>query len=424
MELFSDTISNLGETFGAIGKVFYHIWWIVLPVAFFPIFKLLWMDYVVAFSRDSWASKWDWVMLEIIPPKEIEKSPKIMEPIFWGIAGILTTPNKLDVYVKGAITDRFGIELVGEEGNIHFCFRVLKKYRNIIESTVYAQYPDAEIIEVPDYTQKFPKTIPNKNWDLWGTDFEFTLPDAYPIKTYEEFEEDITGRLVDPMAAMTENLNNLGPGEHIWYQLVITPLFETDRKEEQKTIEELAGRLSGKKKNIVDHIMDVVQSIFPGMFHTVEFPGEEKTEEQPLEFRLTPVEKEVLKAVEKNLGKNSFSTKIRFIYLSKKEVFNKSRVSSFIGSIKQFNELYLNQLKPEDKSKTYANYIFRKQRIDVKKRKIYTRYIDRDPTGPIMTFSTTELATLFHFPDMEVKTPAVSRVESKRGSAPTNLPVG
>ena len=423
MEIFSDTISNLRETLGAIGKVFYHIWWIVLPVAFFPVFKMLWMDYVVGFSKDSWIAQWDWIMLEIIPPLEIEKSPQIMEPIFWGMAGILTTPSKLNYYIKGAITDRFGIELVGEEGDIHFYFRVLKKYRNIIETTIYAQYPDAEIVEVSDYTQKFPRTIPNKNWELWGTDFEFTLEDAYPIKTYEEFEEDVTGRLVDPMAAITENLNDLGPGEHIWYQFVISPLLETERNDEQRTIQELAGRLSGKKKGIIDHFIDVLRSIFPGMLHTIEFPGEEKKEEQPLEFRLTPVEKEILKSVEKNLGKNSFLTKIRFIYIGRKDAFNKSRVSSFIGSIKQFNELYLNQLKPEDKSKTYANYIFKKQRVDLKKRKIYTRYKDRDMTGATMTFSTTEMATLFHFPDMEVKTPAVSRVESKRGSAPANLPI-
>ena len=41
---------------------------------------------------------------------------------------------------------------------------------------------------------------------------------------------------------------------------------------------------------------------------------------------------------------------------------------------------------------------------------------------PTFVFNTEELATIFHFPTIDVKTPMMPRVEAKRGVAPSNLP--
>jgi hypothetical protein len=38
-------------------------------------------------------------------------------------------------------------------------------------------------------------------------------------------------------------------------------------------------------------------------------------------------------------------------------------------------------------------------------------------------FSTEEMATIFHMPDMSVIAPTLQRVTAKRGSAPMNLPI-
>jgi hypothetical protein len=58
-------------------------------------------------------------------------------------------------------------------------------------------------------------------------------------------------------------------------------------------------------------------------------------------------------------------------------------------------------------------------------RRIFRRYIDRDPQPYDVRFllSTEELATLFHIPDMSVTAPNLNRVVAKRGGAPTNLPI-
>jgi len=410
------------SAFGAAWQMLGQFWWIVLPVAFYFGFFPLWMDFVVG----GWLTKSakESVMIEIIPPKNIEKGPRMMESVFYGIAGVFVTLNPIDQYVNGAVTHRFSFELVGEEGAVHFYIRMESKYKKLVEAQIYAQYPDAEIIEVEDYTKKFPIVIPNKEWNLWGTDMEFIMPDPYPIRTYDYFEESVSGEMVDPLSAVIEILGKLTPGQHIWLQYVIAPQPESWKKDEMKLVQKLAGRLKEDKGGIFKDLADVFSKIISGVFKAVEFPGKEKKEEQPLEFRLTPVEREVLKAVEDNLGKNAFLTKMRWLYLGKKDGFDKSFVSSFMGSLKQFNDMNLNSFKPQDVSKTFANYVFRKSILSHRQRKIYRRFKGRDMDGNKMTFSTKELATLYHFPDIGVKAPYFQRVDSKRSSAPSNLPIG
>jgi len=112
------------------------------------------------------------------------------------------------------------------------------------------------------------------------------------------------------------------------------------------------------------------------------------------------------------------------IVLGKKEVFDRAKIGAFIGAIKQFNDINFNSFKPNDISKTYANFVLKKERLAFRQRKIYNRYRNRNMDGALMVFSTKELATLYHFPDMGVKSPAIIRTESKLGAAPANLPVG
>jgi hypothetical protein len=416
-----DILSNFGSVFASF-------WWLILPLPLWYIFKIIWFDYVAFYSADSWNGKYKWTMLEVIPPRDIERGPKPMENFYAGLTGVMTTHSNFDVWLNGAFRqDYFGLELVGEEGKVHYYIRTLKSRRNLVEAHIYAQYPDAQILEVEDYYNKFPKVIPNKNWDLWGADYEFVKKEPYyPIKTYDQFEESITGEMIDPMAALVEVLGSLGPGQHIWLQYVIVPIPESDSINGGK---ELADTLKGKAVavtggRLLHDLMDVLSNILAGLFGSPEFKElAKKKEEQPLDTRLSPGERDVLKAVEENLGKNFFKTKMRLIVLGKRDTFDKAAVGAFSGAIKQFNDLNMNQVKPQDISKTYANTFFKERISNFRKRKIYDRYRKRNMDGVLMLFSTKELATMFHFPDMSVKSHALTQTTSKLGVAPANLPI-
>ncbi len=420
-----DTLGGDLNIFQIAGKIVYFGWWLILPIIFWQLFKVIWIDFVAFYSKNSWYLNQKWSVLEIIPPRDIESGPKPMESVFTGIAGAIAAPNTFDTWIKGQIPDRFSVELVGEEGKVHYYIRTQKKYRNMIEAQIYAQYPNAQVIEVEDYYSKFPKIVPNRDWDLWGTDFEFTRKKYFPIRTYDKFQEDITGNMVDPMAAMVEVLGTLGPGQHIWLQFVLQAVPEPDIiKESKEVIDELKGKKAVQFFGFLDNIMDVFSNVFKLIFKgELSFETADKKDEQPLEFRLSPMEKEILKAVEENAGKNQFTTKMRMIILGKREVFDKNLISIFIGSLKQFNDMNANQFKPEDISKTYGKIFFTEGIANLRKRKIYDRYRKRNMDGVNVQFSVKELATIFHFPNIVVKSPAVTQTSGKLGAAPSNLPV-
>jgi hypothetical protein len=209
--------------------------------------------------------------------------------------------------------------------------------------------------------------MPNKDWDLWGVDFKLFRPDLYPIKSYKNFEETITGKMIDPLAGLIETMGKLGPGQHLWLQYIITPVNEKWYSTGQETIDEFLGKEKPKQVSLIGRlfsdILDVFMNIGRGlMAQEVVFGGGEsadKKDDQPLEFRLSPGQKDVLKALESNIGKQMFKTRMRMLYIGRREVFSKATgVSAFIGGIKQFNDQNLNSMVPEDNSKTYASYIF------------------------------------------------------------------
>lgn len=403
-------------------EIFSRVWFIILPVPFYYLFKALWMSY----KQREYFRSLDYVLLEIIPPRDIEKSPQPMESVFNGIAGILKTFTPIEKFVNGIITNAFSFEMAGFDGAVHFYIRMPENYRNLIEAHIYAQYPDAEIIEVPDYVDNVPKIVPNRSLDLWGADFELVRPDAYPIRTYKYFEESITGEMIDPLAALVEVMGKLEPGQQIWFQYIVIPEHETWHNTGRALADELAGKIKKRKGVLADiwgDMVDVFSNIIPGLNQPVEFSQKEEKEQAPLEFRLTPGEKEILKALENNIGKYVFNIKMRFVYLGERENFSKANVSSFVGGIKQFADFNLNSFKPNERSKTIANYIFVDSRLRWRQRKIFKRYKDRDPVGKKFILSSEELATVYHMPDMSVVAPGVIKTEFKRGGAPSNLPV-
>lgn len=425
MDIVIESFIGIIQTAAVAWQVLASVWFVVLPVAFYFLFKMLWGDFV---TGKFWGTI-DWIVLEIIPPSDVEKSPQPMEMIFSGFLGAMAGINVIERHVDGKSPMFYSLELVSDEGHIHFYVRTPKSLVGLVESHVYAQYPDAEVFEVSDYVDDVPKLIPNKNWNLWGTDFILDKPDPYPIKTYKWFEESVTGKMLDPLAGLIETMGKVGPGQKIWIQFIITPEDQSEYESGRELANEIAGRVKPKKTGVfagfVQDIGDIFKSIIPAMFGPVELPSREEAsaENVPVEFALTPGEKDVLKAVESGIGKSVFRTKMRFLYLGKRESFDKVYVGSTVGSIKQFSDINLNGFKVDNDSKTFAIHLFSDARCLYRQRKILRRYRDRDPSGHQFVLNTEELATVFHFPDMSVATPSLRKIETKRGSAPANLPI-
>ncbi len=416
------------DFFAQIVATFQSTWFIVMPITFWLIFKSLWGRHV--FIADFLMKQND-VLLEIIPPRDLEKSPRVMEAFFESLAATDAGVNKINEYCHGAGNPYFSFEIVGTEGVAHFYIRTPAAFRDHIESALYAQYPAVEIVEVNDYTYEIPQVIPNEEWMMRGFALTLLKPDAYPIKTYKYFEEDVTGKMIDPLASVLEHISTLGPGQHMWLQYIVRADRPTWFNDWGKgSVDEFLGKVAkpqGLFERIIHDIKDVFGGVLMGWHTPPEFSSLESSngdDEQPVEFRLTPGEKQTLKALEENISKNMFSVTSRLLVIGKKDFFSGANITGIMTSIKQMSDNHTNQLIPVDRAKIYADYVAVDRRRDYRARVLLRRYRDRDDSGGhSFHFSTEELATVFHLPDMSVESPAVQWSDSRRGSAPSNLPL-
>ena len=429
MDIFLSSIGNITHAASQIIHIGGLVWFFVLPVMLFPLFMYLWMYHIIGRYESSIPR----VLLEIIPPKDIEKSPQLIEGLFDGLSGTDKGYLVYEQYIQGMGPSKFSFEIVGSDGHVHFYVRTPAINRNLIEAHLYAQYPDIEIIEVEDYINEVPKSIPNKDWNLWGTDFKLAKADAYPIKTYHSFEETVTGKMMDPLAGLIEVIAKLPPGQKVWIQYIISPERSTWYSTEGKAlVDEL---VKGKKEKpasfvstLFSHIFGIFGSAFRVLFGvaTSEVKKDSKASD-PLDLRLTPVQRKTLEAIESNIGKNVFKVKMRMMYLGRRENYNNgSFLPAIMGAIiKPYSDGNLNSIIPYNPTKTSAEYIFSKSRLLYLQRRLYRRYRDRDrdPDDCIFVLSTSELATLFHIPDGSIISPALSRVAAKRSGSPSNLPI-
>jgi len=412
--------------------IFLSTTWIWMPFLLAVAFFYSWMYYV---QRYYWRSL-DWVMLEVKPPREIERTPKTMEQIFAGLWGSFgTVGTKYEKYIKGKLQDYFSFEIVGANGEIHFYIRALRKYRDLIEAQIYSQYPQAEIKEVEDYTKSVPYDIPNKNWDLWGTKLKLDRDFIYPIRTYPNLIDITQSRqpnFLDPLAGLMESLGKLKPGEQVWFQLLFRPTDDKWRELARKFAEQFANKLMGKEKKSSKGVLgseikswtDAIGGVATELITNQPASGaKEEKDDQISRMVLLPSERDVLEGIVEKAAKKGYEAKTQCVYIGRREIWNSANISSMMGFINQFSNLNMNLLKPDGNSMTKANYAFAKLRKAYRQRKLMRLMRERSfwERGYILNIE--ELATLYHFPTVAVQGPVTPYIQIKKAGAPVDLPL-
>lgn len=425
MEYFSwlEIKESFFEFWAIFSTILSRAGWALIPTTLF-LFYYIWL----LGKRVKYLDSINYVFLAITVPAENEKNPKSMEQIFAGLHGIKSDLNFVEKYWEGKVQDIISLEIIGINGHIRFLIRTPDYFRDLVEANVYAQYPDAEIVEVEDYTKFAPTYFPNDKYELFGTDFILIKKDAYPIRTYRAFADEMGKEIfIDPIAILTEVMSKLSEGEQIWIQFIIRPIGDDWKKAGEKVVAKIIGKKVEEKVSVIEKpfkmLFDLLQNIV-GMFSGGAAEKKVKEDLPSIVPYLSPGEKEVAAAIEANIAKIAFDVKFRFIYLARKELFNKPKgVSSVIGAIKLFNTQNLNGFKSHKKVKTKVDYF--KFRIPGRQRRIMRNYkkrrMDRGATPFI--FNIEELATVFHFPYTTVKAPTISRPEAKKAEPPMDLPI-
>jgi hypothetical protein len=414
-------------------ELLFYVGWIPVALVFLWGSFELWIFY----RQGLWAAKnAKYTFLAIDIPRGNEQSPKAVENLFAYLAGAHGTINLVEKYWEGKFQMGFSLEIISTGGYTQFLIRTPIVQRDLVESAVYAQYPDAEITEVDDYTTPFKDVrFPNDKYELMGAEFVQHQPAAYPIKTYEEFEHmmgEPETHFKDPMAALMDLCSSLRPGENLWYQILLIPIGFDWMEKLDKEVSKILGEKPKLKKNILHYGADAALGLISGLGTAVMGSVEsekkvEKKDESLKMMNLKPKQKKRVEGIEKKSGKVAYDFKIRFVYLAEKEVFNKAKVfGGFVGYMKQFAAVDSNNLKPDmDKTATSTAYFFRKGHLASKKNKILKNYINRDTVAGRKRglLNVEELATIWHFPNEGVvKAPMIQKAPGRKAEPPMTLP--
>ena len=430
---------------------FLRVWWWI----FFPLILSLELNNVYF-----WWIRWDynyasrkWVVLEITPPKEVLVPLKAMEDVFTVIwPALYSPPNFREKWCEGMLIDGaewMSFEIASIEGKIHFYARVTEGHKHMVESALYAHYPQLEIREVPDYTKNIPNNLPNEEWDIYGEDFILGEESAYPIKTYEKFFEPQGERIsaeekrIDPMASLLESMSKLGAGEQFWLQFIIMDMDDNSKplwkKEAESIIAKIAKRPVKKTNTLGDILSETVYNVIMGpkkegsgdkaTYKWVESAA--RSEEGEREMVLTPGERELITEIENKMKKPIFRASIRGFYVAKRESWQYSHKILTRSYFSHFQTKNLNYLRFSMVTRPKTKYFFRKRAPIARSKRMLRNFTARfTPLFPSRTrecaiLSTEEMATLFHFPFKitGMAMPSTAKVESKKVGPPTNLPM-
>jgi hypothetical protein len=412
VDMFAPVIEGFRIVFRIFG-FFLQFYLILFPPILGYICWKLWIIYV----RARYIFNEKKTLLEIKVPKTVAKSPSAMEIVLHALHQTGREATWYDRYFLGKIRMSFSLELVSIGGEIRFFIWVPEGAKNMVEAHIYAQYPDVEIYEVPDYT-RYVEYDENKV-SLWGCEFILSKPDYYPIKTYIDYgmhqEQSLDDeQRIDPLASVLEFMGSIGEKDQIWLQIVIRAhkkerrkkgtLFQTTdwREQARDEVKKLSKRDVTRKEGEMINLAEI---------------------------SLTPGERAVIEAIERSVSKFGFDCGIRGMYLSDKDTFLGENIPGVVGTFKQFGSNNLNSFRLNNPT----DFPFPWQdpwgtRTEKKRREMFDAYRRRSffyypYKRKNCVLNTEELATIYHFPGGVAETPTFGRIVAKKSEPPTNLPL-
>ncbi len=407
----------------------------LLVFGWVPIFGVLvwgmaqlWVDY----KQEKYVASLHWVVLEVRVPQTAIQTPKGVDIFFTNLAGSRSSITWREKWLLGKLQPVFSFEIVSNGGQIQFVIKCIDKYRDLVEADLYAQYPEAQITEIEDYANQVPNTYPDEEWEAFGGEFVLKKPQFLPIRTYVDFEHqgEKEGRFKDPLLPILEIMGKMQPGEHYWLQIMIQQPDDQDwAKEGLKYTDKIMGKEEKKKTTWGEAVGGTVKAIPLELFRQglgIE-PGEAHADDKKDDFRvfkLTPAEKVMIDGITQKVSKLGWNAKIRVVYAAKKNKFRKGMMAAAMkGMMHSYGNSVVNQFGLHNPSIPKDDYFWMEWQYATKQTRLVRRYQRRSMVagGTPYILNTEELATLWHFPSADARTPTLAAMGARRAEAPSEL---
>lgn len=296
--------------------------------------------------------------------------------------------------------DHFSLEIVADKDQLITYYAVVPhNLRTYFEQQFQAQYDSAVIDEVDDYNVFEPNGV------VVASRVSLKKPQEFPILIYNKLE-------VDPMSALTNVLSKFEKHEGAAVQFVIRP----SRKHWAKVPAHIAAVMHQGKKYEQAHA-EVAGNFFYRewlAFKYIFFKEHAKREQgidirTEREYRLSPMEEEMVKGFEEKAGNPGFDVNIRVVVSAATKEIAEYKAHTIIGAFAQYSgTLYANEFKntkPSANRKEIEHFIY--------------RTFDEQKS---FVLNTKELCTLYHMPLPTTETPNIRWLLSKKAAPPFNMP--
>lgn len=395
--------------------------WIVLKVLFAMIFR-----FQAAKRKYNEVYK----VLQVKVSKENELGPIVAENIFATLHGI---KNKFSFFQKlqGYSGDHVSFEIASIGRSIKFYVAFPENLRNLVEGQIYAQYPDVEIEDCDDYSAL---KVGFNAANAAGVELKFLEPDMFPIKRYSQFEDKLTRVAVDPISSITSALVKFEDAEdQAWVQIVVKPLDDKWRHVLTRCVKILNNGIFlniGYLKGLYSRAF-ITRKLWPkivffpiyaffwfqgflvnagidsGALSSSATTSIASDDIEDLTSRAHERESSIDAAIDK-VVRPLFDVSIRIVYVPKTLHKNKAEIKlrEIVGSFKQFNFPHMNGFDAADF--LWGSGVVRQ----------YEKRLIKDG----MVLNNEELATIYHLPNISVKTPTIFWVKSKKLEPPSDLP--
>lgn len=291
--------------------------------------------------------------------------------------------------------DHFSFEIVLDTDQlISFYVVVPKSIQRFAEQQIHAQFPDAMIEEKEDYNIFSPQGV------AVSSELTLTKHQMFPIRTYDRMES-------DPLAAITNTLSKFAKGEGAAIQYVVRSAEPSWHKLPAKVASQMQ-----QGKNFSEAIREAVKGKMDKSMRFIADSMSSKKDEKDGEedkYKLSPMEEEVVKALEDKTSQAGFEVNIRIVVSAQDKETAKLKMDSIINSYVQYSTYeYGNGFKASSVSVDTGiinDFIFRK--FNFKK-----SYV----------LNATEMASLWHLPISTTETPNIRWLASRKAPPPPNLP--
>jgi hypothetical protein len=285
------------------------------------------------------------------------------------------------------------LEIVASKGAVHFYAAVPVPLLGVVEQAIISAYPTARLEEAPEHNIFSP--VGRITGTIGG---ELVLKEkfAYPIATYQDIKRDTMQSLLNALSTLT---NEDGAG----IQILLRPAQEGWRK---AAIAEANKKRDGKKStNGLDSVFSGAGQIFTALLKP---PDTNEKNEGPKE--ISSLDQSVIQAIEEKTKQPAYDVLIRVVASSNISHRAQTVLNNIVATFALFDAPGRNGFKfipAKDIDSFVTAYIL--------------RFFPPENTSNVL--NTTEIATLFHFPDQQnIPTSQLERQASKQVDGPRNVP--